>query len=74
MRPTSRRSEGARADGTLRMVRTYGLTHIALAVQDAERAFSFYRDVFGMVSVYRGDGFVHVFQRERREEVRLPGF
>jgi catechol 2,3-dioxygenase-like lactoylglutathione lyase family enzyme len=40
------------------MVRTYGLTHIALAVQDAERAFAFYRDVFGMVAVYRGEGFV----------------
>ena len=40
------------------MVRTFGLTHIALAVQDAERAFAFYRDVFGMVAVYRGDGFV----------------
>ena len=40
------------------MVRTFGLTHIALAVQDAERAFAFYRDVFGMVAVHRGDGFV----------------
>jgi catechol 2,3-dioxygenase-like lactoylglutathione lyase family enzyme len=40
------------------MVRTFGLTHLALAVQDAERAFAFYRDVFGMVAVYRGDGFV----------------
>ena len=46
------------AAGRLRMVRTFGLTHIALAVQDAERAFAFYRDVFGMVAVYRGDGFV----------------
>jgi catechol 2,3-dioxygenase-like lactoylglutathione lyase family enzyme len=40
------------------MVRTFGLTHVALAVQDAERAFAFYRDVFGMVAVYRGDGFI----------------
>ena len=40
------------------MVRTFGLTHVALAVADAERAFAFYRDVFGMVAVYRGDGFV----------------
>lgn len=40
------------------MVRTFGLTHVALAVQDTERAFTFYRDVFGMVAVYRGDGFV----------------
>jgi catechol 2,3-dioxygenase-like lactoylglutathione lyase family enzyme len=40
------------------MVRTFGLTHIALAVQDAERAYSFYRDVFGMVAVYRSEGFI----------------
>ena len=36
-----------------RMVKTFGLTHIALAVQDVERSFAFYRDVFGMVLVYR---------------------
>jgi catechol 2,3-dioxygenase-like lactoylglutathione lyase family enzyme len=40
------------------MVKTFGLTHIALAVQDAERAFAFYRDVFGMVAVYRANGFI----------------
>lgn len=40
------------------MVRTYGLTHVALAVRDAERAFRFYREVFGAVEVYRGEGFI----------------
>jgi catechol 2,3-dioxygenase-like lactoylglutathione lyase family enzyme len=40
------------------MVKTRGLTHLALRVRDAERAFAFYRDVFGMVAIYRGDGFV----------------
>jgi catechol 2,3-dioxygenase-like lactoylglutathione lyase family enzyme len=40
------------------MVRTFGLTHIALAVQDADRAFRFYQDVFGMVAVYRENGFI----------------
>ena len=40
------------------MVRTFGLTHIALAVQDADRAFRFYQDVFGMVAVYREHGFI----------------
>ena len=40
------------------MVRTFGLTHIALAVQDADRAFRFYQDVFGMVAVYRVNGFI----------------
>jgi catechol 2,3-dioxygenase-like lactoylglutathione lyase family enzyme len=40
------------------VVRTYGLTHIALAVRDAERAFRFYRRVFGAVAVYRQAGFI----------------
>ena len=40
------------------MIKTFGLTHIALAVRDADRAARFYRRVFGMVVVYRGDGFV----------------
>jgi catechol 2,3-dioxygenase-like lactoylglutathione lyase family enzyme len=40
------------------MVKTRGLTHLALRVHDAERAFRFYHDVFGMVAIYRGDGFV----------------
>lgn len=40
------------------VIRTRGLTHIALAVQNTERAFAFYRDVLGVVEVYRGDGFI----------------
>jgi len=40
------------------MIKTYGLTHLALAVRDAERAFRFYQQVFGAVEVYRGDGFI----------------
>jgi catechol 2,3-dioxygenase-like lactoylglutathione lyase family enzyme len=40
------------------MVKTFGLTHIALAVQDVERSFAFYRDVFGMVPIYRENGFI----------------
>ncbi len=42
------------------MVRTYGLTHIAAAVRDVNRASRFYRDVFGMVEVYRSEGFVQL--------------
>ena len=42
------------------MIKSYGLTHIALAVKSADRAARFYRDVFGAVEVYRGDGFVQV--------------
>ena len=40
------------------MIRTRGLTHLALQVADVERAFRFYEAVFGMVEVYRGDGFI----------------
>jgi catechol 2,3-dioxygenase-like lactoylglutathione lyase family enzyme len=40
------------------MIRTHGLTHIALAVRDVDRAFRFYRDVFGVVEVFRSSGFV----------------
>jgi catechol 2,3-dioxygenase-like lactoylglutathione lyase family enzyme len=40
------------------MIRTYGLTHIALAVRDAERSLRFYQQVFGVVPVYRENGFI----------------
>jgi catechol 2,3-dioxygenase-like lactoylglutathione lyase family enzyme len=40
------------------LVRTYGLTHIALAVRDVKRSLRFYQRVFGVVPVYEKDGFV----------------
>ena len=40
------------------MVRTFGLTHVALTVRDVERAFGFYESVFGMVAVFRGADFL----------------
>ena len=40
------------------VVRTFGLTHLALHVSDVERAFRFYESVFGMVAVYRRDEFI----------------
>lgn len=40
------------------MIKTYGLTHIALAVRDPQRSLEFYQQVFGVVPVYRDDGFV----------------
>lgn len=40
------------------MIKTYGLTHLALAVRDVERAFRFYQQVFGAVEVYRCEGFI----------------
>jgi catechol 2,3-dioxygenase-like lactoylglutathione lyase family enzyme len=38
------------------MIKSYGLTHIALAVKSAKRSFEFYRKVFGMIKVYDQDG------------------
>jgi len=35
------------------MVKTLGLTHLALSVSDLNRSFQFYHDVFGMLAVYR---------------------
>jgi catechol 2,3-dioxygenase-like lactoylglutathione lyase family enzyme len=40
------------------MVRTYGLTHIALGVKNAKRSFEFYRKVFGLIKVYDQDGWI----------------
>ena len=40
------------------MIRTYGLTHIALAVESASRALAFYQHVLGVVPVYREAGFI----------------
>lgn len=42
------------------MVKTYGLTHIALAVRDAERSARFYQQVFGAEAYARDEGRVHV--------------
>ncbi|MDQ3696622.1 MAG: VOC family protein [Gemmatimonadota bacterium] len=40
------------------MVKTHGLTHISLAVRDAERSLQFYQEVLGVVVVYRDKGFI----------------
>jgi catechol 2,3-dioxygenase-like lactoylglutathione lyase family enzyme len=40
------------------MIRTRGLTHVALTVSDAERAFRFYERVFGAVATYRERGLI----------------
>ncbi len=40
------------------MIRTRGLTHIALSVRDAERTFRFYHEVFGVAALYRETGLI----------------
>jgi catechol 2,3-dioxygenase-like lactoylglutathione lyase family enzyme len=40
------------------VVKTYGLTHIALAVKDPARSLEFYRRVLGVVPVYRQKDFI----------------
>lgn len=40
--------------------KTYGLTHIALAVKDAERAARFYQQIFGMEKAFQRKGFVQL--------------
>jgi catechol 2,3-dioxygenase-like lactoylglutathione lyase family enzyme len=40
------------------MIRTHGLTHIALAVKNAKRSFEFYRKIFGLIKVYDQDGWI----------------
>lgn len=40
--------------------KTYGLTHLALAVNDVERTMKFYQQVFDMHSMYHENGFVQL--------------
>jgi len=40
------------------MVKTYGLTHLAIGVRDPARAYAFYRAVLGMEAVYTERDFI----------------
>lgn len=42
------------------MIRTHGLTHIALTVRDVDRTARFYAQVFGAIEVYRHSGFAQL--------------
>jgi len=42
------------------VIRTFGLTHIALSVRDADKALRFYQAVFGVRVIYREPGMIQV--------------
>jgi len=42
------------------MVKTYGLTHVAVAVRNLDRTHEFYSQIFGAVVVYRDAGFLQM--------------
>ena len=39
---------------------TYGLTHLAISVQDVSRTKKFYHDIFGMETMYDQQGFLQM--------------
>jgi catechol 2,3-dioxygenase-like lactoylglutathione lyase family enzyme len=53
------------------MIRTHGLTHIALAVADLDRSATFYRQLLGAVETYRHQGFVQLQQPGTRDIIVL---
>ena len=42
------------------VVKTYGLTHVAVAVRDLDRTEAFYAAILGAKVVYRDDGFLQM--------------
>ena len=64
-------------------VRTFGLTHFAIAVRDPRRSLEFYRAVLGVVAVYEDDAFIQaqtpgsrdvlVFERNARAAGKKGG-
>lgn len=40
--------------------KTYGLTHLAIAVEDVNRTMNFYQNVFDMQTMYHESGFIQL--------------
>lgn len=65
------------------MIKTYGLTHVAVAVRDVKRASRFYQKVLGAVEIYKSDTFVQlqtpgsrdvlVFEQDKKKAGRRGG-
>jgi catechol 2,3-dioxygenase-like lactoylglutathione lyase family enzyme len=65
-------------------VKVYGINHIAIEVDDIERAVAFYRDVFNLEKLDEGEGdaffkvgehqFLAMFQVEKRDPSRVRHF
>ena len=65
------------------MVKTYGLTHVAIAVRDLDRTEAFYATIFGARVVYRDEGFLQmqtpgsrdvlVFEKNERQAGKAGG-
>ncbi len=49
-----------KALSTLSKSKTYGLTHLAIAVQDVVRTRQFYHEVFSMETMYDQEGFIQM--------------
>lgn len=42
------------------MIKTFGLTHITLKVQDVKRSSDFYHKIFGTQEMYRSESFIQI--------------
>jgi len=49
------------------MIKTFGLTHIALPVKDVKKSFRFYEKLFGVREMYRYPGFIQVQTPGRKD-------
>jgi len=67
------------------MIKTFGLSHIALPVKDVKRSFFFYQKVFGVKEMYRYPDFIQVqtpgskdiivFEKQKTKSPKVkPGF
>jgi catechol 2,3-dioxygenase-like lactoylglutathione lyase family enzyme len=67
------------------MIKTLGLTHIALPVKDVKRSSLFYQKIFGVKEMYRSPDFIQVqtpgckdivvFETQKKKSSKIkPGF